>query len=261
MSLGVALAHKDKGRLVVDLQPDGDLMFDAGALWIAARYRIPMLVVMYNNRAYLNDWEHQIHVAEHRGTPVERAHVGQDIVDPPPDFATIARAHGLACRRPDRAPGRRRRRACPRHRRGQVRPACARRYRGRARTLSGNAHPLPVERRARSGERWRGGRSGGGFLCRKAGDADRGDAARRALRHQRAAAGAASGGAHSGASLDRRREHAGGDRHAGRQLPRQPRAAGRNGASPICTIRCRSPRRWGGSPSMSIRPRSTGSAT
>jgi acetolactate synthase I/II/III large subunit len=94
MSLGVALAHKDKGRLVVDLQPDGDLMFDAGALWIAARYRIPFLVVMFNNRAYLNDWEHQIHVSEHRGTPVERAHVGQDIVDPPPDFAQLARSMG-----------------------------------------------------------------------------------------------------------------------------------------------------------------------
>jgi len=33
ISLGVALAHRGKGRLVVDLQPDGDLMFDAGSLW------------------------------------------------------------------------------------------------------------------------------------------------------------------------------------------------------------------------------------
>ena len=30
ISLGVALAHRGDGRLVVDLQPDGDLMFDAG---------------------------------------------------------------------------------------------------------------------------------------------------------------------------------------------------------------------------------------
>ena len=94
ISLGVALAHKGQGRLVVDLQPDGDLMFDAGALWIAARYRIPMLVVMHNNRAYLNDWEHQIHVSEHRSTPVERANIGQDIVDPAPDFAGLARSMG-----------------------------------------------------------------------------------------------------------------------------------------------------------------------
>ncbi len=105
MSLGVALAHRGKGRLVVDLQPDGDLMFDAGALWIAARYRIPMLVVMYNNRAYLNDWEHQIHVAEHRGTPVERAHVGQDIVDPAPDFSTLARSLGWHAEGPIERPG------------------------------------------------------------------------------------------------------------------------------------------------------------
>ena len=73
ISLGVALAHRGKGRLVVDLQPDGDLMFDAGALWVAAKHRIPMLVVMYNNRAYYNDWEHQIRMAKLRGTPVERA--------------------------------------------------------------------------------------------------------------------------------------------------------------------------------------------
>src|SRR5262249_43620746 len=52
ISLGVALAHKGSGRVVVDIQPDGDLMFDAGALWVAAKYEIPMLVVMHNNRAY-----------------------------------------------------------------------------------------------------------------------------------------------------------------------------------------------------------------
>jgi len=94
VSLGVALAHRGTGRLVVDIQPDGDLMFDAGALWTAAKNNIPFLIVMYNNRAYYNDWEHQIHVAEHRGTPVERAHIGQDIVAPEPDFATLARSCG-----------------------------------------------------------------------------------------------------------------------------------------------------------------------
>ena len=64
ISLGVALAHKGTGRIVVDIQPDGDLMFDAGALWVAAKYQIPMLVVMHNNRAYYNDWEHQIRMAQ-----------------------------------------------------------------------------------------------------------------------------------------------------------------------------------------------------
>jgi thiamine pyrophosphate-dependent acetolactate synthase large subunit-like protein len=94
ISLGVALAHKGSGKIVVDIQPDGDLMFDPGALWIAANQKIPMLVVMYNNRAYYNDWEHQIRLAEHRGTPVENARVGQAIDDPPPDFANLARSFG-----------------------------------------------------------------------------------------------------------------------------------------------------------------------
>jgi acetolactate synthase-1/2/3 large subunit len=94
ISLGVALAHKGTGRLVVDIQPDGDLMFDAGALWVAAKYEIPMLVVMFNNRAYYNDWEHQIHMARLRGTPEERAHIGMDLSDPAPDFAMLARSMG-----------------------------------------------------------------------------------------------------------------------------------------------------------------------
>ena len=94
ISLGVALAHRDAGRLVVDLQPDGDLMFDAGALWVAAKHRIPMLVVMYNNRAYFNDWEHQIRMAGLRGTPADRAYIGMDLDDPGPDFAALARSMG-----------------------------------------------------------------------------------------------------------------------------------------------------------------------
>ncbi len=94
ISLGVALAHKQSGRVVVDIQPDGDLMFDAGALWVAANQRLPLLVVMYNNRAYYNDWEHQIRMARQRGTPVENAWIGQAINDPPPDFAALARSFG-----------------------------------------------------------------------------------------------------------------------------------------------------------------------
>jgi acetolactate synthase-1/2/3 large subunit len=92
LSLGVALAHRGTGRLVVDLQPDGDLMFDAGALWVASAHRIPMLAVMFNNRAYYNDWEHQIRMAKQRGTDLAKAHVGVNIDGPAPDFAQLARS-------------------------------------------------------------------------------------------------------------------------------------------------------------------------
>ena len=93
-SIGVGLAYRGTDRLVVDIQPDGDLLYDPGALWTAAHHRIPLLVVMYNNRAYYNDWEHQLRVAEHRGTPKENARVGQEIDDPAPDFAMLARSFG-----------------------------------------------------------------------------------------------------------------------------------------------------------------------
>jgi thiamine pyrophosphate-dependent acetolactate synthase large subunit-like protein len=94
ISIGVALAYKGQDKLVVDLQPDGDLMFDLAALWIAAYHRLPMLAVMFNNRAYYNDWEHQERIARHRGTDVERAYIGMEIAKPAPDFAAAARALG-----------------------------------------------------------------------------------------------------------------------------------------------------------------------
>src|SRR2546430_907221 len=94
ISIGVALAHRGDGKLIVDIQPDGDLMFDPGALWTAANLKLPMLVVMYNNRAYYNDWEHQLRVAEKRGTDKAKANIGMDLSDPPPDFAMLARSFG-----------------------------------------------------------------------------------------------------------------------------------------------------------------------
>jgi acetolactate synthase-1/2/3 large subunit len=49
---------------------------------------------MYNNRAYYNDWEHQLRMARVRGTDPERAYIGMDIDDPAPDFARLAQAQG-----------------------------------------------------------------------------------------------------------------------------------------------------------------------
>jgi acetolactate synthase-1/2/3 large subunit len=95
MSLGVALAHKGSGKIVVAIQPDGDLMYDAGALWTAAKHQIPILIVMFNNRAYYNDWHHQIRIARQRGTDEARAHIGMDLFGPEPDFATIAQGMGM----------------------------------------------------------------------------------------------------------------------------------------------------------------------
>jgi acetolactate synthase-1/2/3 large subunit len=94
MSLGVALANKGSNKLVVAIQPDGDLMFDAGSLWIAAYHKIPMLTIMYNNRAYYNDWEHQIAIAKDRGRDEEMAYLGMELDHPYPDFAKLAQSMG-----------------------------------------------------------------------------------------------------------------------------------------------------------------------
>jgi acetolactate synthase-1/2/3 large subunit len=94
ISIGVALAHRGDGKLIVDIQPDGDLLFDPGALWTVANLRLPMLLVMYNNRAYYNDWEHQLRVADKRGTDRSKANIGMDLSEPPPDFAMLAKSFG-----------------------------------------------------------------------------------------------------------------------------------------------------------------------
>ena len=92
-SIGIALAHRDQGRLVVGIQPDGDLMYDLGALWIASSQSIPMLLVMFNNRAYYADFGHQHAIAEERGSDLAKVPVGL-VIEPAPDFARIASGMG-----------------------------------------------------------------------------------------------------------------------------------------------------------------------
>ncbi len=94
-SLGVALANKTRGRLTVTFQPDGDLMYSPGVLWTAAHHRIPILYVMYNNRAYLHEVMHVQRMAGVHQRDVSRARIGTVIDDPPMDFAKLAQAHGV----------------------------------------------------------------------------------------------------------------------------------------------------------------------
>jgi thiamine pyrophosphate-dependent acetolactate synthase large subunit-like protein len=94
-ALGAALAHRKTGRLCVDIQPDGDLLYTSSALWTAAHHCIPLLMVVHNNRSYYNSEEHGIQIAKARRRPVERAGIGTRIDDPPVNFAKLAEAYGL----------------------------------------------------------------------------------------------------------------------------------------------------------------------
>jgi thiamine pyrophosphate-dependent acetolactate synthase large subunit-like protein len=95
-SLGVGLAHQGSGRIVVNLQPDGDLLYCSSALYTAAHERLPLLMVMLNNHSYYNSEEHGLRMAEHRGRPAERAGIGTRPEGPAVDFATLARGFGIA---------------------------------------------------------------------------------------------------------------------------------------------------------------------
>ncbi|MDP7619560.1 MAG: thiamine pyrophosphate-binding protein, partial [Dehalococcoidia bacterium] len=81
-AIGVALANRDKGRLTINIQSDGDLLFTPSAFWTAVHHRIPLLIVMYNNRTYGNDLGHQGTMAQVRGRPDENKTIGIDIDDP-----------------------------------------------------------------------------------------------------------------------------------------------------------------------------------
>ncbi len=95
-SVGAALAYKGTGRLCISVLGDGDFLMTSNALWTAAHCEIPLLVVVFNNRSYYNDEEHQERMARWRDRPVENKGIGIQINDPEPDFATLARAFSVA---------------------------------------------------------------------------------------------------------------------------------------------------------------------
>ncbi len=94
ISVGAALALQGTGRLPVAVCGDGDFMMGVTALWTAAHYHIPLLIVVANNRSFFNDELHQERVARMRNRPVENRWVGQRISEPDIDLAGIARAQG-----------------------------------------------------------------------------------------------------------------------------------------------------------------------
>jgi thiamine pyrophosphate-dependent acetolactate synthase large subunit-like protein len=94
MAVGSALALRGSGRLPVAVLGDGDTLMGVTAIWTAAHYEIPLLIIVANNRSYFNDEQHQERVARKRERPVENKWIGQRIADPEPDIAAMARAQG-----------------------------------------------------------------------------------------------------------------------------------------------------------------------
>jgi|TARA_B110000305_G_scaffold215090_1_gene252298 thiamine pyrophosphate-dependent acetolactate synthase large subunit-like protein len=95
LCVGAALKLKDEDRFVVGIIGDGDCLMGINAFWTAARYQLPVLIVVGNNRSYYNDELHQEGVAKHRGRDTKNRWIGQTIDHPAPDISSIARGLGV----------------------------------------------------------------------------------------------------------------------------------------------------------------------
>jgi acetolactate synthase I/II/III large subunit len=94
-AVGAALANKKHGRLSVNIQNDGDLMYAPGILWTAAHHRIPLLMVMHNNRAYHQEVMHIQRMANRHQRGITNAGIGTRIENPNIDYATVAKGLGV----------------------------------------------------------------------------------------------------------------------------------------------------------------------
>ena len=94
IAVGAALALAGSNRMPIAVLGDGDFAMGATAIWTAVHHKLPLVVLIANNRSYMNDERHQQRVAETRNRPVGNKWIGQRMEDPLIDHAGLARAQG-----------------------------------------------------------------------------------------------------------------------------------------------------------------------
>jgi thiamine pyrophosphate-dependent acetolactate synthase large subunit-like protein len=94
ISVGVALALNDMGKLAVSVLGDGDFLMGSNAIWTAVHYQIPLLILINNNESYFNDELHQETVAVTRGREPKNRWIGQATSNPTTDIAKLCEAQG-----------------------------------------------------------------------------------------------------------------------------------------------------------------------
>jgi acetolactate synthase I/II/III large subunit len=94
-AVGAALANRKHGRLTVNIQNDGDLMYAPGVLWTAAHHGIPMLNIMHNNRAYHQEVMQVQIMADRHSRGVANCGTGTTITAPNIDYAKLAQSMGV----------------------------------------------------------------------------------------------------------------------------------------------------------------------
>lgn len=98
-AVGAALANREAGRLSINIQSDGDLMYVPSVLWTAAHHKIPLLTVMHNNRGYHQEVMHIQRMSNRHDRVANLAGgkvpVGTGIENPNIDFAKLAASMGV----------------------------------------------------------------------------------------------------------------------------------------------------------------------
>ncbi len=99
-AVGAALANKQFGRITIGIVGDGDLMMAPGVLWTAAHHRIPILMIVHNNRAYHQELMHIQRMADRHSRGITNAKIGTAIEGPNIDYAQVAKGLGVFSRGP-----------------------------------------------------------------------------------------------------------------------------------------------------------------
>lgn len=94
-AVGAALANRDRGIISVTFQPDGDMMYAPSVLWSAAHHKIPLLMVMHNNRCYHQEIMHVARMAAIHNRSQATARIGTEITNPDIDFSKLAHSMGV----------------------------------------------------------------------------------------------------------------------------------------------------------------------
>ncbi|WP_243453580.1 thiamine pyrophosphate-dependent enzyme, partial [Polymorphobacter multimanifer] len=92
---GMALAKP--GRPLIVLSGDGSLLYSAAALWTLAHYKLPCVILVFNNAGYSILKARTRAIGGH--SAASGTYVAMDIAAPAIDFQALAAAHGVHAER------------------------------------------------------------------------------------------------------------------------------------------------------------------
>jgi len=96
-ALGYHLAHPD--RPLLSISGDGSSLYNIQAMWTAAHYRMPVVFVILNNRAYQIVKDNLDRYRDYFGLHGREGYPHLDLTDPEIDYARLAQGFGVPARR------------------------------------------------------------------------------------------------------------------------------------------------------------------